>query len=89
MQLWDLEDVKALWTVAEIRGEPVAHACGFCGRSFVAGWWLAVSVAHEGRGGATIALCEACTSDNWDELVARTEQAVEVLETVDVLRQQE
>lgn len=85
---WQIDDVRAVTVVASVDQLAVNAVCGFCEQAFEASWWVSLSVARDGVGGAVVDLCQACTRANWEGLLLRLEQVAEMLAAADVLRSQ-
>ncbi len=85
---WQIEDVRAVTTVASLARGPATKQCHFCERPFSATRWISLSVARDGVGGTVVDLCESCAAASWESIVARLAQVAEMLTTVEELRSQ-
>ena len=84
--IWQVEDVRGLWTVATIGGRPAQSACGFCGRRFESAGWVRLSVARPGLGGTIIDLCADCSASTWGSIATHLATVTEQLRLADAFR---
>jgi hypothetical protein len=84
--VWQIEDVRGVWTVATMGGRPARSACGFCGRGFESAGWVRLSVARPGLGGTIVDMCAECTTALWEDIAAHLASVTEQLRLADALR---
>jgi hypothetical protein len=84
---WQIDDVRAIDFVSGLNRH-VTACCGFCGSEFTAHWYVLLSVAREGGGGQTLALCDSCTHAHWSALQERLQVVATMLVASDLLRAQ-
>ncbi len=85
---WQIEDVRAVTTVASLAQRPATKQCHFCERPFAASRWISLSVARDGVGGTVVDLCQSCAEASWEALSQRLSQVAEMLSVVDELHKQ-
>jgi hypothetical protein len=83
---WQVEDVRGVWTVTTIGGQPAQSICGFCGARFESAGWVRLSVARTGLGGTVIDLCSLCSATFWERIATHLAALSEQLRLADVLR---